>query len=145
MAQEARNLREATHNAVYTNKLNVPHPMQYRWSLRDHSSWSRQGPRGTRGRLPVTMMAVGLSWTSRRPIPVQSRVICCILSEGTMKWHRVGSCGPSFVFSTPSGSCRGHRGALSPWPRHHAPGTWHGYESRTHETKAAGLVIPWSA
>ena len=54
--QEAHALRVtvAIHNAVYTNKLNEPNLMQHGVSLRDHSSWPRQGPWGARRRLPVT-------------------------------------------------------------------------------------------
>ena len=53
-ARQAHALRAAMHSAVCTSKLNKPDPMQHRESLRDHSSWPRQGPWGARGRLPVT-------------------------------------------------------------------------------------------
>ena len=47
-AQEAHALIAGVpvHNAVYTNKLNAPDLMQHNASLRDHSSWPRQGPWG---------------------------------------------------------------------------------------------------
>ena len=93
-------LRSAIHNAVY-NKLNEPDLMQHHGPLRDHRHGHAKGagPWGAWGRLPVTKR---WPWASSRPIPVQRRVMCCILAQGTMEWHQVGSWGPSFVSRNPS-------------------------------------------
>ena len=96
-AREAHALRAGTHNAVY-NKLGEPDLMQHHGSLRDHRHGHAKGPWGARGRPPVTKR---WPWASSRPIPVQHRVMCCILAQGTMEWHQVGSWGPSFVSPNP--------------------------------------------
>ena len=72
--------------------------MHHRRSLRDHPHGRAKGPWGPRGRLAVTKR---WPWTSRRPIPVQRRVMCCILAHGAVQWHRVGSWGPWFVARNP--------------------------------------------
>ena len=81
--QEANAVSVAMHNAIYTYKPGEPNMMQHDVPLRGNSSWPRHGPWGAQGRLPITNWltgGVGLSWTSHSPIPVQPRVICCILA-----------------------------------------------------------------
>ena len=88
----------AMQSAAIINKVYTPCPVQHLRSLRGHPHGYAKGPWGARGRLPVTKR---WPWTSRRPIPVQRRVMCCILAQETMEWHQVGSWGPSFVSPNP--------------------------------------------
>ena len=73
-------LGAAMHKVDTIRKLNEPDPMVHQRSLWGHSPSLRvhwKGPRGARGRLPVMKR---WPWSSRRPIPVQHRVRCCLLS-----------------------------------------------------------------
>ena len=83
--QGAQALRAAISRALGIRKHNTTNPMQHcrSTSLRDH-------PLGAPGRLPVLK---GLLWSSssRRPMPVQRRVMCCMLAQNAIKLHRVGT------------------------------------------------------
>ena len=83
--QGAQALRAAISRALGIRKHNTTNPMQHcrSTSLRDH-------PLGAPGRLPVLK---GLLWSSssRRPMPVQRRVMCCMLAQNAIKLYRVGT------------------------------------------------------